>query len=358
MSDASKRFLIMAGGTGGHVFPGLAVAKELIGKGHSVFWMGTRAGIESELVPAAGISIAYVDIQGVRGKGKKGLLEAPGKINKAVKESKKIIQECKPDCILGMGGFVSGPGGVAAKLLGVPLVIHEQNAIPGTTNRILSLFANRVLEAFSGTFAKRINAVHVGNPVRKDLHSATHQIDHSADLKLLVLGGSLGAKAINDVIPEMVDTLDFTIDVWHQTGKKHIDEVTALYGEEALTMKSIELSPFIDDMAEAYAWADLVICRSGAMTVSELTVAGVPAIFIPYPHAIDDHQTANANWMASHQAAVVLPQSELTVSALRHHMKRFNKRRELLDQMRGKAKSLGMHDATENVVQTCLRFAK
>lgn len=358
MSDQSKRFLIMAGGTGGHVFPGLAVAKELIERGHSVYWMGTRAGIEAKLVPEADISIAYVDIQGVRGKGKKGLLEAPGKINSAIKESKKIIQECKPDCILGMGGFVSGPGGVAAKLLGIPLVIHEQNAIPGTTNRILSLFASRVLEAFPGAFSKRVNAVHVGNPVRKDLHSATHQSDHSADLKLLVLGGSLGAKAINDVIPELVDTLDFTIDVWHQTGAKHFDSVTELYGEDALAMKSIEIEPFIDDMAEAYAWADMVICRAGAMTVSELAMAGVPAIFIPYPHAIDDHQTKNANWMASHDAAVVLPQTELTVSALRHHLKRFNKRRELLDKMRGKAKSLGMHDATENVVQTCLRFVK
>lgn len=358
MTDASKRFLIMAGGTGGHVFPGLAVAKELMARGHSVSWMGTRTGIEAELVLAAGINIAYIDIQGVRGKGKKGLLEAPGRINKAIKESKKIIQEYQPDCILGMGGFVSGPGGVAAKLLGIPLIIHEQNAIPGTTNRILSLFANCVLEAFSGSFAKRINAIHVGNPVRQDLHNATQQSAPGTDLKLLVLGGSLGAKAINDVLPEVINTLDFTLDVWHQTGSRHIDEVTALYGEEALTMKSIELSPFIDDMAKAYAWADLAICRAGAMTISELTVAGVPAILIPYPHAIDDHQTVNANWMASNGAAVVLPQAELSASALRHHLKRFNKRREVLDKMRGRAKALGMHDATESVVQVCLRLAK
>ena len=358
MTDTTKRFLIMAGGTGGHVMPGLTVAKELRNRGHQVFWMGTRAGIEAELVPAADIEIFYIDIEGVRGKGKKGWMEAPGKINKAVKESKKIIQECKPDCVLGMGGFVAGPGGVAAKLLGIPLVIHEQNAVAGTTNRILSLFASQVLEAFPGTFSKRINALHVGNPVRSELHSATHQTDHNADLKLLVLGGSLGAKAINDVIPELVKTLDFTIDVWHQTGKQHIDDVTELYGEDTLMMKSIELSSFIDDMAEAYAWADIVICRSGAMTVSELALAGVPSILIPYPYAIDDHQMANANWMASHEAAVVLPQSELSVSNLRHHMKRFNKRRELLDKMRGRAKSLGMHDATENVVRTCLRFAE
>lgn len=340
------------------MFPGLAVAREMMDKGHSVSWLGTPSGIEAELVPAAGIKMFYIDIQGVRGKGKNGLLQAPGKIIRAIRESMSIIRKLNPDCVLGMGGFVSGPGGIAAKLLRIPLVIHEQNAVSGTTNRLLSVVANCVLEAFPGTFPKWVNAKHVGNPVRKSLVGITHMTDHAADLKLLVLGGSQGAKAINDVIPELVNTLDFTLDVRHQTGKNHLDDVTRLYGEETLSMKSIELSAFIDDMAEAYAWADLVICRAGAMTVSELAVAGVPALFIPYPYAIDDHQAANAQWAVSRGAAEIIPQKDLTVSTLRHHLKRFNKRRELLDKMRGRAKALGIHDATNNVVQTCLEISR
>ncbi len=357
MSTASKHFLIMAGGTGGHVFPGLAVAEELKRLGHKVSWMGTRSGIEASLVPAAGIPIHYIEISGVRGKGVRGLLQAPAKILQAINQSKALLRELKPDCVLGMGGFASGPGGMAAKLLKIPLVIHEQNAVAGTTNRILSLFANAVLEAFQGTFPNRRGAKHVGNPVRKSLVGITHMTDHTADLKLLVLGGSQGAKAINEIIPEVVKTLDFTLDVWHQTGKSHLDDVEKRYGEETLSMKSIELFPFIDDMAEAYAWADLVICRSGAMTVSELAAAGVPALFIPFPHAIDDHQTANARWMERQGAAEIIPQQELNASVLRHHLKRLNKRREILDKMRGRAKSLGIHDAAANVARTCIEVA-
>ena len=329
----------------------------MIEKGHTVSWLGTQAGIESELVPNNDIEIDYINISGVRGKGVAGLLQAPMKIWKAINESKAIFNNRKPSCVLGMGGFAAGPGGVAAKLMGIPLVIHEQNAIPGTTNKILTHFANVVLEAFPHTFKNSVAAKTVGNPVRKDLQNVAHQVDHHADLKLLVLGGSLGAKAINEAVAEMINSTDQMIDVWHQTGKKHIDDVEALYGEDCLDMKSIELSAFIDDMAEAYTWADVVVCRSGAMTVSELAVAGVPAVFIPFPFAIDDHQTANANWMVNAGAAEIVQQKDMDAGVLRHLMKKFNRNRALLDEMRAKATALGVHDATENVVQTCLELA-
>lgn len=352
-----KHFLIMAGGTGGHVFPGLAVANALRDQGHKVSWLGTRAGIESDVVPAAGIEIHYIDIEGVRGKGKAGLLKAPFKIWYAIRQSLAVMNTVKPDCVIGMGGFASGPGGIAAKLKGIPLVIHEQNAIAGTTNRILAHFANEVLEAFPGTFKKSVGAIHVGNPVRRSMHQASRGLDDEQDLRLLVLGGSLGAKAINEIIPKVLDELNFTIEIWHQTGKKHFADVEALYGEETLSMKAIDLMPFIDDMAEAYDWADIVICRAGAMTVSELAVAGLPAIFIPFPYAIDDHQTANAKWMVDAGAAVLLPEAEMTVGRIKFYLDKFNKKRHELKAMRAKAAALGIHEATDNVTRICVEAA-
>lgn len=355
MSNKPKHFLIMAGGTGGHVFPGLAVAMQLQSAGNTVSWLGTRTGIESDLVPKAGIAISYIKIAGVRGKGKLGFLMAPLKILLAISQSICIFRRIKPDCVLGMGGFVAGPGAIAAKLTGIPLVIHEQNAIPGTTNKILAKMANKVLAAFPHAFAENVHAEVVGNPVRPGFSSVNHMTDNERPLHLLVVGGSLGAKAINNIIPELINTLDFQVELLHQTGKAHFEQVKSVYGNN---YSNVQVVPFIEDMVSAFGWADIVICRSGAMTVSELAVAGLPAIFIPYPFAIDDHQTANAKWMANAGAAIVMPQREMTVVALKNILIELNTDRQKLKEMKNNAAAIGINDASERVAAYCVELAQ
>jgi UDP-N-acetylglucosamine--N-acetylmuramyl-(pentapeptide) pyrophosphoryl-undecaprenol N-acetylglucosamine transferase len=344
----------MAGGTGGHVFPGLAVAKQLQILGCSVNWLGTRKGIEAELIPSANIPIDYIQINGVRGKGVKGLILAPFKIISAIIQSITILRKLKPSCVLGMGGFVAGPGAIAAKLLGIPLVIHEQNAIPGTTNKILSKVANRVLAAFPDTFSKATNAIVVGNPVRSGFEKEVTEISNDRPMHLLVLGGSLGAKAINEILPQLIQSLHFEVELWHQTGRAHFELTKDIYGNNVMGAK---IEPFINDMAKAYQWADIVICRSGAMTVSEVAVAGLPAIFIPYPHAIDDHQTANAQWMVRNNAAYLLPQSEMSIEKLSEILTEINANRDKLEKMKMNAKRMGIHNAAERVAQYCMELA-
>lgn len=356
-----KHILIMAGGTGGHVFPGLAVANELMDNGHRVSWLGTASGIEADLVPNSGIHLNIIDIQGVRGKGIMGLIQAPFKILHALVQSFKIMNRIKPHCVLGMGGFAAGPGGIVAKLKGVPLVIHEQNAIAGTTNIILSKIANQVLQAFPKAFDNIDNVKTVGNPVRSSIKPSKKSYTDflSKKLHVLVLGGSLGAQAINEVLPPLVKSLQADIKVWHQAGKRHIDFVKTLYEKEGLEQtESIRVDAFINDMSSAYAWADIVICRSGAMTVAEIAVAGLPAIFIPFPYAIDDHQTANAKWMSDKNAAILLDQSDIDVECLKNILIGVYKDPEKLKSMRAQAETLGINDAAEQVARECLELAQ
>ena len=347
----SKKIMVMAGGTGGHVFPGIAVANALREAGHEVCWLGTRAGIEARLVPQADLPLHFIDMAGVRGKGFVGLLKAPWLILRAIKQAISIVRREKPHCVLGMGGFVAGPGAVAAKLLGIPLVIHEQNAIAGTTNRILSGVANRVLEAFAGTFKDNKKAQTVGNPVRKNLPQ--QKTAAGEQLNVLVVGGSLGAKAINDLLPKVLKQID-GVAVWHQTGKSQQQEITGAYA----SMKNARVDAFIDDMAAAYAWADLVVCRAGAMTVSEIAAVGLPAIFVPFPYAIDDHQTANANTLVKVNAAMMIQQRDLSEQGLVELLNDLKAKPEKRRAMANAAAAQGIRDAAEKVMKNCLEVAR
>lgn len=315
LTKSPPLIMLMAGGTGGHVFPALAIAEALQAQGFALCWLGTRLGLEARVVPAAKIDIKYININGIRGKGYLSLFIAPFKIVVALWQALCVLRRVRPVAVVGMGGFVTGPGGVATWLLGIPLLIHEQNAIAGLTNRWLARLASVVMEAFPGTFPKRYQAVHTGNPLRANimaLSSPTPRIAHNP-LRLLVIGGSLGAKVLNDTVPQALRQVPGALEVWHQTGELHIATMQQAYHEAPFTAR---LVAFIEDMACAYAWADIVICRAGAITVSELAQAGVASILVPYPYAVDDHQTHNAHRLANHGAAILLPQTSLTVTKL------------------------------------------
>ena len=320
MTHKTSVALIMAGGTGGHVFPALATAEKLKEQGVHVEWLGSKHGIEGELVPAANIKLHSIDVKGLRGKGKLSLLLAPFKLLFALYQAIKVLLKVKPNVVLGMGGFASGPGGLAAWILRKPLVIHEQNAVAGMTNKALSRFSKNVLEAFVDAFPASVSTTSVGNPVRGSILQMPEPQERYADrtgkIRLLVVGGSLGAKAINELLPEVLAELtpEQRPDVWHQTGKRNIEATLARYAEFKLA--DCKVVPFIDAMDEAYAWADIVLCRSGALTVSELSIAGVPAILVPFPFAVDDHQTKNARYLADENAAVLIQQNELNKASL------------------------------------------
>ena len=355
----NKTVLIMAGGTGGHVFPALAVAQEFIKRGALVHWLGTEKGIESRLIPDAKIPLHFLTVQGVRGKGVLGLLKAPLLISGAILQARSVMKKIKPVLVLGFGGFASGPGGVAAKLLKIPLVIHEQNAIAGTTNRLLSGYANKVLAAFAGAFAKKnsVNEEVVGNPVRESIQQLPAVELRFAERKsekthLLILGGSLGAKAINELLPVALAQLSSTERplVWHQTGKNHEQSTRDLYLQHQVDGK---VDAFIEDMAAAYAWADLVICRAGALTVSELMVAGVASIMIPLPNAIDDHQTANATHLVNQGAGLSLVQKDLTAEKLADLIKEYSADRNQLILMAKKAQQIAIPDSAKRLANIC-----
>lgn len=352
----SKTFLIMAGGTGGHVFPALATARMLQEKGLNVHWLGSANGMEVDLVSTAGLPISCISISGLRGKGKLALLIAPFKLIKALSQALLVIRAVKPDGVLGMGGFVTGPGGLAARLMGKPLLIHEQNAVAGMTNKLLSKFATVVMEAFPGSFPVGVKTVVTGNPVRKDicdLPAKKNVQDESRRLRVLVVGGSLGAVAINQVVPEAIKLLDkgAKLEVTHQAGKRNFDATLANYKAAGVDAKVV---PFISDMKSAYEWADIVICRAGALTISELCMAGVGAILIPYPHAVDDHQTKNAGFMVESGAAELMPQQEFTASALNKKLKEMIENTEIMTNMAQAARKLARPDATEKVVSYCM----
>ena len=349
--------LIMAGGTGGHVFPALACAREFQARGYSVHWLGTPRGIENELVPQAGLPLHRIEVSGVRGKGVLSLLKAPLQVFKALLQARKVVRELKPVCVLGMGGFVTGPGGVAARLAGSPLIIHEQNAVAGTANRGLVPIASRVCEAFPDTFAASVKRRTTGNPVREELFLETpRQSLGNRQVRLLVLGGSLGAEPLNKLLPTALAKFaaELRPQVYHQAGKQHAEVTRERYREAGV---EAEVQPFIKDMARAYAWADLVICRAGALTVSELAAAGLPSMLVPLPHAIDDHQTRNAEYLAKAGAAVLLPQHATDAAALAAQLTEVLMHSEKLAAMGATARRLAKPDATRSVVDICLEVA-
>ena len=360
------RVLIMAGGTGGHVFPGLAVAKRLRSLGVEVHWLGTQKGLEARLVVEAGIPIHFISISGFHGKSLKNRLLLPFKIVLAIIQALKIIYLFNPDIVLGMGGFVSGPGGVASWLLRKKLVIHEQNAKPGSTNLLLAKIATNVLEAFPNTFlninVKKSKVRTVGNPVREEIialpspnlraERADQKIKH-----LLVLGGSLGAQAINQLLPKALAQLPIAIrpKVLHQTGEKHLAETIKSYHTAGVTA---EIVPFIIEMDKAYLWADVVLCRAGALTIAELCAAGLGAVLVPFPYAIGDHQTANANFMADNQAALLVQQAELTDCLLADILTMLCHSNEKCKAMAQAAYALRQTKATHTIVTICQEISQ
>ena len=353
----SRPILIMAGGTGGHVFPALAVANALRGRETDVVWLGTQRGIEADLVPDAGIDLELVRVSGLRGKGIFAWLLAPFRLLVAIFDAVRVLLRRRPQAVLGMGGFASGPGGFAAWLMRRPLVIHEQNSVAGLTNRLLAGIAREVLEAFPGSFSSEIKTRTVGNPVRPAIlalpEPANRLAGRDGPLRLLVLGGSQGALALNEIVAKAVVLLpaDARPEIWHQAGKNTKHRAEAAY---AIANLDARIEAFIDDMAQAYEWADLVLCRAGALTIAELTAAGVASVLVPYPSAVDDHQTGNARFLVGADAAILIPQSELTYERLARELEACVRDRERVVRSARQARSLARPDATKDVVERCL----
>lgn len=355
-----RPIMIMAGGTGGHVFPGLAVAATLRERQHPVVWIGTHRGLESTLVPEQGIPIDWITIAGIRRSGLAAWLAAPFRIAWSIAQAMRIFHRCRPGAVLGLGGFVSGPGGIAAWLTRRPLLIHEQNAIAGTTNRLLARFARQVFEAFPGSFPANVDARLIGNPVRREIASLPPPGERAIAAsgrraRLLVLGGSRGARALNRVLPAAVGTLSDSRrpDIRHQSGDMAHETATG-YAEAGI---DASVETFIDDMAAAYAWADLVVARAGALTVAELAACGVGAILVPFRYAVDDHQTENARRFVAAGAAVLLPERELDAGRLGQELDGLLADRERLLQMAEQARAQARPDAAEQLADACLRYA-
>lgn len=375
---ADKKVLIMAGGTGGHIFPALSIARQLQSLGVEVEWLGTLKGMESALIPQTGIPIHYISVSGLRGKSFLTKVLSPFVIVIAIVQAIGKILKTKPSCVLGMGGFVTGPGGVAAWLLRKPLLIHEQNAIAGFSNQLLYPMASVVMEGFAGAFNRKQEitkssllkhfysgdkTVHTGNPLRQEILSCPSPAQRFSDsantdrIKLLVLGGSRGALAINRLMPELLK--DFpaaeSIELWHQCGKQNLQTCKAYYAELGIEEnQNCRIAAFIDDMAEAYCWADVVICRAGASTVAEIAAVGVPAVFIPFPFAVDDHQTANAIIMQKLGAAWLIQQQELSPERLGSVLMQFIEDKTLILKAALLAQQAAKTDATEQAAKYCM----
>ena len=357
---SARPILVMAGGTGGHVYPALAVARALQRESQEVVWLGTQRGLESRVVPEAGIDIEWISVKGLRRKGVLALMIAPIQMTWALLQALAVILRRRPAAVLGMGGFVSGPGGVAAWLMRRPLVIHEQNAAAGLTNRLLARLARVVLQAFPGSFNSSADVETVGNPVREDI-AAVPEPDarypgREGPLRLLVLGGSQGALALNRTVPAALSLLPEEIRpvVRHQCGERTIETARNAYDSSGI---DVELTPFIDDMALAYAWADLVVCRAGALTVAELFAVGLPALFVPYPSAVDDHQTANARPMVEADAAAIIQESELSDQSLSELLRAWLCERSVLQSRAAKARALSTPESVNRITNICLELA-
>lgn len=354
--------LIMAGGTGGHVFPALAAARVLRERGYEPVWLGTRLGLEAKLVPPQQIVVEWITVSGLRGKGVTAWLAAPFKLSLAIWQSLQVMRRRNPVVVLGAGGFVSGPGGIAAWLTRRPVVIHEQNAVAGLTNRLLARIAKRVLEAFPSSFPGSIRAERVGNPVRREITSLAPPEQRFAErtgpLRVLVIGGSQGAAKLNAAVPAALAMIDASSrpQVLHQAGERHIASAREFYQKNGV---NAEVRPFIDDMAAAYGWADLVICRSGALTVSELAAAGVPALFVPFAAAVDDHQTRNAKFLVDAHAGLLIAERELTPLRLANELQALlaGGRPRLLE-MASKARALAIIDADVRLADACIAAAR
>jgi len=351
----NRTILIMAGGTGGHIYPGLAVADNLRAQGWNVVWLGAPHSMEAELVPKHGYPLANVNFSGVRGKGLQRLLTLPFTLLRALGQSADAIFRHRPDVVLGMGGYISMPGGLMAALLRRPLVIHEQNSIAGMSNKVLAKMATRVLSGFPEVLKK---SQWCGNPVRADIAALPEPqarfAGRSGKLNVLVVGGSLGAKSLNEALPKALAAMSEQErpNVLHQTGKKNFEAVQQLYKQTGV---SVDVRPFLDDMAQQYAQADVVICRAGALTVAELAAAGVASVLIPFPFAVDDHQTHNAHFLSNKGAAILLPQKELSAEKLASLLQGFP--REKLLEMAQAARSLSKPDATQAVADVCMELA-
>lgn len=354
----AARITIMAGGTGGHVFPALAVARELKARGWQVSWLGTPDSFESRVVPAQGFELDTIGSFRLRGQGVASLVLAPFRLLRALGQAWSVLRRRRPQVVLGMGGFVTGPGGLVSRLMRTPLVIHEQNAIPGMTNRWLARVATRVLEAFPGSFAATVGAHATGNPIRREISElpARDAVEDGRPLQLLVIGGSLGAQALNERVPAALALLGpgERPSVRHQAGRGKLDAARSVY---AVAGVEAAVSEFLDDMAEAYRWADLVICRAGALTLSELMAAGVPAILVPYPFAVDDHQTVNGRFLSDAGAAELIDQSQLTPEWLAARLRAFDGDRAGLSRMAAIAYAMAERRATEKVADHCEELA-
>jgi len=353
--------LIMAGGTGGHVFPALALARLLREQSAEVIWLGTERGLESRIIPAEGIPIERLSVAGLRGKGALAWVAAPFRLSRALLQALAVMRRHQPSVVVGLGGFVTGPGGVAAWLTRRPLVIHEQNAIAGFTNRCLAHLARQVLEAFPGSFGRDVHARVIGNPVRRDISALPPPSERfaarSGPVRILVIGGSQGAARLNAVVPFALKRLAGTLacDVRHQAGERWLEAGRAAYEQAGVRA---DVRPFIEDMSEAYAWADLVICRSGALTVSELAAVGVAAILVPYPNAVDDHQAYNAQYLVEAGAAVLIRDRELTAERLAAELTRLCAGRGKLLAMAERARLLAKPRAADELAASCLQLAR
>lgn len=354
-SSHAASVTILAGGTGGHIFPGLAVAHELRRRGVAVDWLGSEGGMETRLVPQHGIDVRTIAIRGVRGKGMSTLLAAPFKVASAVWEAGGLLAAHRPGAVISFGGFAAGPGGLAARMAGIPLIVHEQNRAPGMTNKVLSRLARHVLTGFPGSFPLR-EAV-VGNPVRSEIAAveppSTRLADRDGPLRLLVLGGSQGAAALNRAVPQAIASLGENAQwiVRHQCGEKMLDDARTAYADANV---DAWVEPFIADMAAAYAWADLVVCRAGALTLAEVCAVGVASVLVPFPQAVDDHQTKNAQFLVERGAAKLLPQSDTLTARLADTLAALSSR-DALRPMAEAARALAKPDAAARVADIVMQ---
>jgi UDP-N-acetylglucosamine--N-acetylmuramyl-(pentapeptide) pyrophosphoryl-undecaprenol N-acetylglucosamine transferase len=349
-----KTILIMAGGTGGHIFPGLAVAQQMRAAGWDVVWMGARGGMEERLVPRHGYRTAWIRARAARGKGLLQKLLLPANLRYSFWESARYIRRLKPDVVLGLGGYVAFPGGMMASLLDRPLALHEQNAIAGLANRVLAQVSDKVMVAFPDALKR---AEWTGNPVRSEIAAIDPPENRfqgrKGPMRLLVVGGSLGAQALNEAVPKAISLLQDKPIVVHQAGEKHLETLKANYAAAAVHG---ELVAFIEDMARRYAEADLVVCRAGAVTIAELSAGGMASILVPFPHAVDDHQTANARFLADRGAAILIQQRDLSPQKLAELIRTLD-RTKLLEMAR-KARALGKPDAARVVAERCMGLAR